>query len=99
MPLYEFSCSRCGPFEERRSFEDAAAPASCPACATTAARVFGAPWSRRMPALRASVHERNEKSRHEPARMTRAERDRAFGGQPSHHGHRHGPSRPWQVGH
>lgn len=44
MPVYEFACQTCGPFEERRSRGDAGAPAVCPTCGGQAARVYSAPY-------------------------------------------------------
>jgi putative FmdB family regulatory protein len=40
MPLYEFSCSRCGPFDVRCGMQDAAATAPCPSCAQPAQRRY-----------------------------------------------------------
>jgi putative FmdB family regulatory protein len=47
MPLYEFRCSGCGPFELHRAMQDAAATAPCPACATPAPRHYGVGVPRR----------------------------------------------------
>ena len=30
MPLYEYRCPQCGPFDHRRAIEEANAPLSCP---------------------------------------------------------------------
>ena len=43
MPVYEFFCERCGPFEIRRSFSAASDPAFCPTCQEPAQRVFSPP--------------------------------------------------------
>lgn len=43
MPSYEFRCVGCGSFEESRSLAEAGSPASCPACASPARRVYTAP--------------------------------------------------------
>ena len=40
MPLYEFRCPSCGPFDLRRDMQDAADTASCPCCARAARRVY-----------------------------------------------------------
>jgi putative FmdB family regulatory protein len=40
VPLYEFRCDRCGPFELRRDMQDAADAASCPSCARPAQRRY-----------------------------------------------------------
>lgn len=41
MPLYEFRCADCGPFDLRRDMADAAATAPCPSCARPAPRRYG----------------------------------------------------------
>jgi putative FmdB family regulatory protein len=40
MPLYEFRCPSCGPFDLRRDMQDAAETASCPCCDRGARRVY-----------------------------------------------------------
>lgn len=40
MPLYEFRCPRCGPFDLRRDMQDVAQTAPCPSCAQPARRVY-----------------------------------------------------------
>ena len=45
MPLYEFRCRSCGPFDLRREMQDTAAPARCPSCHEPATRVYSvAAW-------------------------------------------------------
>lgn len=43
MPLYEYRCEQCGPFEQRRQSEDASRPLPCPRCSATARRVYTPP--------------------------------------------------------
>ena len=43
MPLYEFRCQSCGPFDLCRQMQDASDVATCPSCARTARRVYSAP--------------------------------------------------------
>jgi putative FmdB family regulatory protein len=43
MPVYEFLCENCGPFEVRREIKDASKPMVCPTCKAVAERVFSAP--------------------------------------------------------
>ncbi len=43
MPVYEFLCDSCGPFERRRSIGESDAPMLCPACDETASRVYSMP--------------------------------------------------------
>ncbi len=40
MPLYEFRCPHCGPFDLQRAMQDAATPAPCPSCARPAQRRY-----------------------------------------------------------
>jgi putative FmdB family regulatory protein len=46
MPLYEYRCTGCGPFELRRELALAVADAACPACGAPAPRMFSAPGGR-----------------------------------------------------
>lgn len=67
MPVYEFECTQHGRFDELRGFSQSADPAPCPVCSTSCARAVSLP---RAPVLDASMvraHDRNERSRHEPA--------------------------------
>lgn len=66
MPLYEFTCSSCGPFDVFRPVSRAADPVQCPDCAADAARVWSAPAVQAMSPLQRNAAERNEKSRHAP---------------------------------
>ena len=43
MPLYEYRCPQCGPFDLRRAVEEASAPLWCPTCDAPARRVYSAP--------------------------------------------------------
>ena len=40
MPLYEFRCPQCGPFDLHRDMRDAAAAAPCPTCDRPAQRRY-----------------------------------------------------------
>ncbi len=42
MPLYEYRCPQCGPFDVRRTLEEASTPLSCPTCTAPARRVYTA---------------------------------------------------------
>ncbi|HZU19257.1 MAG TPA: zinc ribbon domain-containing protein [Candidatus Dormibacteraeota bacterium] len=86
MPLYEFACPGCGPFEERRPFERAGEAARCPSCGAPARRVLTPPSLRRLEAPVRRALEREERSRHEPAVVRRkapaVPRLRRAGGRP-----------------
>lgn len=43
MPLYEYRCPQCGPFDHRRETARANEPLPCPQCAAPARRVYTAP--------------------------------------------------------
>ena len=93
MPIYEFFCEDCGPFEERRSFEGAGEAAACPGCGADARRVYTMPNTKRVPAGLSTAMDRAEKSAHEPE-VARRPAGR------SGTGHRHGHGgRPWTIGH
>ena len=89
MPIYEFLCGVCGSIEERRSFEEAGNPAVCPACGTTAQRVYYMPNLRTTPAALSNAMNRAEKSAHEPGVVRRPEGGALPGKRyrPSHRGH------------
>lgn len=40
MPIYEFLCATCGPFEQHRSLKEAGAPMACPTCLVVAQRIY-----------------------------------------------------------
>jgi putative FmdB family regulatory protein len=40
MPIYEFLCATCGPFEQRRSLKEASDLMTCPACQGVAQRIY-----------------------------------------------------------
>jgi putative FmdB family regulatory protein len=67
MPIYEYECAAHGRFDELRGFDACHDPADCPACGAACARAVSLP---RAPVLDQAIvraHDRNEKSRHEPA--------------------------------
>jgi putative FmdB family regulatory protein len=72
VPLYEYHCPRCGPFDRRRDHEQATVPMACPTCSAAARRVYTAPATmvRRGPLAGASPGDR--------ARI-----DRAISGEPT----------------
>lgn len=106
MPLYDYSCTACGPFRQWRGMDESGNPAACPQCGECSPRLVQAPF---MPLLTTNgriAHQRNEKSAHEPQVMSRKQ-FQSVGGQ-HHHGHHHGDtagggwqrsSRPWMIGH
>ena len=94
MPLYEFLCQSCGPFEERRSFEGSEEPMPCPKCGDEARRVYSMPSTRKISTGLYKALDRSEKSASEPEVVQRPSRPQPAPGQ---HHHNHG--RPWSLGH
>jgi putative FmdB family regulatory protein len=79
MPMYEYLCHSCGPFEEIRPIGEFAEPTDCPDCGTAAPRVMlTAPRLALMSSGDRHAHATNERSRHEPHFSTRD--SRAAGG-------------------
>lgn len=94
MPIYEFICESCGPFERRRPFAEAGDPMACPACRSEAGRVYSVPNTRKMPTALSGAINRAEKSAHEPDVVRRPSESTASRG-----GQRQGHGRPWTLGH
>ena len=94
MPIYDFLCEGCGPFEERRPLNEPADSAACPECGGHARRLYSMPNVRTLPAALSSAMHRSEKSAYEPEVARRpgggtlpGKRYRSGGG--GHHGHGH----------
>ncbi|MBE9181963.1 zinc ribbon domain-containing protein [Oculatella sp. LEGE 06141] len=88
MPLYEFQCSTCGPFEQWRSMADATQPMQCPTCDTAARRIFSPP------SLLLSSSLRLRQSQGSDPRVTTRSPEPT---PPKLHNHSHG--RPWMISH
>jgi putative FmdB family regulatory protein len=107
MPIYDYLCPACGPFEERRPMSESRASATCAICLSTAARMPAAPRLNLMASNNRIAESRNEKSAHEPGVVHRlaANDSHAHGGHAHHwhapaHSHATQPSpRPWMLGH
>jgi putative FmdB family regulatory protein len=67
VPLYEFRCPDCGPFDLRCDMQDAAATATCPSCAQPARRRYGVRVAR-LPAGALRDAGRTERARLDRAR-------------------------------
>ena len=105
MPLYDYTCSDCGPFRDWQSMNAAAAPVDCPACGDPAPRAIAAPFIADMNPHNRIAHQRNEKSADEPEVMSGKQLRRAGASRSGpghhhhgHHGHGH-DGRPWMIGH
>ncbi len=72
MPLYEYRCAQCGPFDHRRDAEQASTPLTCPRCWAPARRVYTPP----------AIHKRTGPLAGASA-ADRARVDRALTGEPT----------------
>lgn len=109
MPLYDFICPDCGPFERWRDHRAAADPVACPGCGAPASRRFSIPGGRGpgSPFQDATGAERKRIDRAmtgEPRVVSGLPEGRRLAGHG--HAHHHHPRggrrvapRPWQVGH
>ncbi len=67
MPIYDYRCVTCGPFEAMRRMAERDEPGSCPRCGMMADRVLvHAPGLADMPAAARFAMATNERARHEP---------------------------------
>jgi putative FmdB family regulatory protein len=96
MPVYQFLCHTCGPFERWRPFEEAADPILCPVCQRGAKRVYTAPGFSRVPPALGRVLDRARKSAYEPEVLTREQAARQEPAAPRTVRKREG--RPWLLG-
>jgi putative FmdB family regulatory protein len=96
MPLYEFYCTSCGPFESWRPLNEASTPMICPRCRAEVRRVYTAPGLVKTPPALAQALYRSEKSAYEPEVVKRElpapQEEKPL--QTIHRSH----SRPWQIG-
>jgi putative FmdB family regulatory protein len=67
MPVYDYDCTRCGPFTALRPMAESALPLACPDCGAEAPRVIlGAPHLALMSSARRTASATNERSAHAP---------------------------------
>ena len=90
MPLYDYNCAQCGPFQAWRPISQASATVACPECETQGQRVVTAPFLNTMNPHTRIAHQRNEKSADQPRVMNRSQLDRS-GPSLAELGHHHGP--------
>jgi len=71
MPLYDYVCAGCGPFEALAPMNRYAEPCDCPVCGSAAPRaLLTAPRLAVMDGVRRRAFETNERSRHAPTHST-----------------------------
>ncbi|CUH76620.1 putative regulatory protein, FmdB family [Tritonibacter multivorans] len=67
MPIYEYSCPDCGPFQSMGRMATSDAPCGCPICGTASPRItVAAPQLSRLDSGRRSAHSVNERASHSP---------------------------------
>jgi putative FmdB family regulatory protein len=89
MPLYDYQCSFCGPFNDFRPLSEWDKRATCPSCGRLSKRCVAMP---RLSCVSRNVriaHERNELSAERPRLMSRKELEAAHG-HIARHAHRRG---------
>ena len=100
MPLYEYLCETCGPFEQRRDISHATDAVPCPECQVDAPRVFSIPGLYKTSSLERRVRQRAELGA-EPRVEQRSSSEHTHS-ETCHHKHphqRHASKRPWMLGH
>lgn len=71
MPVYDYQCDTCGPFEALAPMSKCADPCACPECATEAPRVMlTAPNLSGMSSSRRRAFETNERSADSPRKSS-----------------------------
>ncbi|MEH6567241.1 MAG: zinc ribbon domain-containing protein [Halopseudomonas sp.] len=107
MPLYDFECEACGPFEALLPSSERNLPRNCPACSQPMQRRISAPRLQTMNSQQRQAHETNERSAHAPKVShghsccnsgTCQHKPRAEG-QPPALKQQSGPRRPWMISH
>jgi len=87
MPIYDYTCPHCGPFEALRRMADYEQPTPCPQCGTNSARVLmSAPGLALMPTHRRRAISVNEQSAHAPIHSRHYDHDAH-----QHHTHKRHP--------
>lgn len=109
MPVYEYECQACGPFEALRPMSAFEEPCTCPSCCAAAPRVLRtAPGLALMNGARRSAHATNERSADSPRKQSHApgcaccSGGRKVGSKTLHRpdGSKSFPSkRPWMISH
>lgn len=94
MPVYEFVCEDCGPFETSRSFAESSDPADCPECEEEAKRVYSMPSFRSLSKAQKELRRREEKSG-EPTLGVK-QRPEGPSAKPKL---QRGGGRPWEISH
>ncbi|MEM7401759.1 MAG: FmdB family zinc ribbon protein [Pseudomonadota bacterium] len=104
MPIYSYNCETHGEFVELRSISERDGLANCPNCNELAKRSITAPNLGIMSAANRTAWARNEKSMHEPKRVSHqhthacSHSQKSTASQPEYKSASAG-TRPWMLGH
>ncbi|WP_308196980.1 FmdB family zinc ribbon protein [Rhodococcus sp. CH91] len=72
MPLYEFRCDECGPFDVSLPMSEVSAAAPCPSCAQPARRALTPPRLGRGGSTAARLHDATARTASEPGLVSGA---------------------------
>ena len=92
MPLYDYDCDGCGPFETRASMRDYQQPMACPSCGKESPRMIALPNVPRTSGATRLAHQLNERSADSPRVARREPAEPGHGARAEHHHHRHAHS-------
>lgn len=105
MPLYEFDCAGGHRFSRLRAIAARDDALDCDTCGAPATRTVAAPRLALLSSTQRRAHAVNERSAHEPRRVTRGQSEErarpgaaACGHAHSHASHAH-TGRPWMLSH
>ena len=96
MPMYEFECETCGPFQTWRPMDEARLPAPCPHCHADGVRVYSPPLLYKSSPVVRKARQLEEVSTHEP-QVVHREAPKEEGSAPRRKAVR--SPHPWAVGH
>lgn len=94
MPVYEFHCDSCGPFERHRSFAESSDPTLCPGCEGESRRVYSMPNFNSLSRGERELRRREEHSG-EPRLGVKSKPEEA----PAAPKLQRGGGRPWEISH
>ncbi len=112
MPMYEYQCEQCGPFDQMNLMSSASEPAHCPSCGHSSRRNIAAPYLASSSQGAIKVARMNERAQHEPRHSSELKHKHSGGCCGSHSsrisnktmsnaaGDKMFPSmRPWMISH
>lgn len=79
MPVYDYCCEDCGPFEKMAPLSLASEDTNCPSCVKKAPRYITAPFLASTARNGIVASERNERAQHEPLLSSQQEKKHVHG--------------------